>query len=81
MNTETTIIDAKGLRDEMEKTFVRGEISALTWVSTAKSLSKEERSHITDRIKKLQKFLAGEIAADKDGTKERWVPDFQEGEK
>jgi uncharacterized protein with von Willebrand factor type A (vWA) domain len=77
------IVDIKSnedLRQELERTFVRGEISALTWVSTVKSLSSRERSHIIDRIKKLEAFLRGELKADKDGTIARFVPDFTEGE-
>ena len=64
----------------MEQTFVRGEISALQWCSTMRSISNEERKHIINRIEQLNKFLRGEIKADKDGTIARWVPDFQTGE-
>jgi hypothetical protein len=73
-------VDFKKLREEMEKTFVRGEIASLQWCSTMKSISTSERNHIVSRIKKLEQFLRGEIAADHDGTKARFVPDFHEGE-
>jgi chlorite dismutase len=73
--------EVEEIKKEFEKTFVRGEISALIWCSTMRSISIAERNHLQNRIKQLEKFLRGEIPADKDGTKSRPVPDFQDGEK
>jgi hypothetical protein len=77
---KTEVISIDELRKQMERSFVHGELSALQWCVTIKSLSKEERDHITSRISRLNKFLSGEIKADHDGTKGRWVPDFYKGE-
>lgn len=70
----------KMLKEEMGRTFIRGEIASLHWVMTCKSLSDNDKKHILLRMSKLDAFLKGEIKADFDGEKYRPAPDFYKGE-
>lgn len=68
------------LTKEMQKAFVRGEVSALVWVSTIRSLTPNERAHIKNRLDVLNAFLRGERLADFSGTDPKFVPDFYKGD-